>query len=986
MSGRRLAADATPERPIRFSLDGRGHVGREGDTLASALIASGVVLMGRSFKYHRPRGVMGSGVEEPNALFGVGEDGRFEPNTRATDVFLYDGLTAVSQNRWPSLGFDLGAANGWVARFIPAGFYYKTFFGGPKLWRLYEHFIRRAAGLGSAPQSAEVDAYEHRAAFCDVLVVGSGPAGLAAASAAATAGAKVMLVEQDRALGGALLRDPAPIDGLAPEAFADRVRADVVAAGGRVLTRTTAAGVFDHGMASLVERVCEPGQPPGRDGLSQRLWRVRAQRLVLATGALERPLLFSGNDLPGVMLSTAVRTYLTRYGVAPGRRAVVATCTDDAYRTVQALQAAGVEVAAVLDARAEPDGDLARAVARTARVHFNAQPISALGGKRGVRSLRAVADGEALNLACDLIAVSGGFSPVVHLHMQAGGRLVFDEASGAFTPGEARGLQSSVGAAAGRDGLSDSLADGWRGGLAAATTLGRAAPPSGHPEPDERGAGEPQAADAPHASTAGTAYAPARGVDLKTAFVDFQNDVAAADIDLAWREGYRSVEHLKRYTTLGMATDQGKTSNLVGLARLAQAEGRAMPDVGITTFRPPYTPVTLGALAGEAIGGHAAPLRRIALHAEHEARGALWQPSGAWSRPHAFPRGGETLAEAALREARAVRATLGVTDVSTLAKFEVAGPDAAAFLERVCATTVARLKPGRGRYTFMLREDGFVVDDGTVWRLAEDRYLLTSSTGGADRMAQHLSYVRTVLAPTLRLAVAEVQEHWAGAAIAGPQARAALAELMGREPPGHMSSGEGEIVATPVRVLAASYSGERAFEVYAPAHVMAPVWAALAHAAEARGGGVYGLEALELLRIEKGHPEVGAEIDGRRTPADLGLDRMLNLQGGYVGAACLTRPALQAPGRQSLVGLWAENPIPEGAMLIVAPGAPPIGHVSSAGLSLAGSGAVALALVEGGAARLGERLIASSPTRGRNVGVRVTSPHHYDPAGERYRG
>jgi sarcosine oxidase subunit alpha len=467
--------------------------------------------------------------------------------------------------------------------------------------------------------------------------------------------------------------------------------------------------------------------------------------------------------------------------------------------------------------------------------------------------------------------------------------------------------------------------------------------------------------------------------------VDYQNDVTAADLDLAWREGYRSVEHLKRYTTLGMATDQGKTSNLVGLARLARAEGRPMPQVGLTTFRPPYTPVTLATLAGEAVGAHLAPNRRLPLHAAHDSRRPLWQPSGYWSRPRAFPRGDETLAQAALREAQTVRTTVGLTDVSSLAKFEIAGPDAAALLEIVCATTVSKLAVGRGRYTFMLREDGFVVDDGTVWRIGEQRFLLTSSTGGADRMAAHISYVRRVLAPHLKVAVANVQEHWAAAALAGPRARAVITGLLNADPPRHMSAGEGRIGGVPVRVLAASYSGERAFEIYACSGEIGPVWAALTEATEAADGALYGLEALELLRIEKGHIEVGAEIDGRRTPGDLGLRKMLNPRGGYVGAQGLTRPALHAAGRLTLVGLAAEQPIPEGAMLIPPAGGAPEGHVSSAGARLEGDGAVALGLLRDGADRLGETLLAASPTRGRSVTVRVVAPHFHDPAGDRYR-
>ena len=963
-------------RPIRFTFDGQSYTGFEGDTLASALLASGVTLMGRSFKYHRPRGVLSAGVEEPNALVGVGAGGRFEPNTRATDVLIYDGLTAVSQNRWPSLGFDLGAANQLIARFIPAGFYYKTFFGGPRLWRLYEHLIRRAAGLGKPPRLADPDAFEHRAAFCDVLVVGSGPAGLAAAKAAAGAGARVILVEQDDRLGGSLLRDAAIIDGQDAIAWIASVRAAVEAAGGRVLTRTTAAGYWDHGLVTLAQRLCESGQSPQGDAPVQRLWRVRARRVVLATGTIERPMLFGGNDRPGVMLSSAVRTYVRRFAVLPGQRCVILACNDDAYLTALAIAEAGGVVVAVLDTRPAAEGEIVGQVQQSIPVHFAASPVRAVGGSGGVTALEAVIAGKALRLSCDLVAVSGGFTPVVHLHMQAGGGLDWDEASGGFVPSTVRQNQLSAGAAAGKDGLAEHLTDGWAVGIRSASLAGLdqavgAAPISESVNPD--------------ASGAGTAWDPAPGVNLKTAFVDYQNDVTAADLDLAWREGYRSVEHLKRYTTLGMATDQGKTSNLLGLARLAKAEGRPMPQVGLTTFRPPYTPVTLGLLAGAAVGEHVAPQRRLPLHAAHASRDTLWQPSGYWSRPRAFPSGAESLQRAALREARAVRTTLGLTDVSSLAKFEIAGPDAAALLEIVCATTVARLAVGRGRYTFMLREDGFVVDDGTVWRLGEQRFLLTSSTGGADRMIAHISYVRKILAPGLKVTVANVQEHWAAAALAGPGARAAIGALLQADPPRHMSAARGQVAGVSVWVLSASYSGERAFEVYAPSGEIGPVWTALAQAAEAGGGALYGLEALEFLRIEKGHIEVGAEIDGRRTPGDLGLAKMLNPRGGYVGAQGLVRPALRATDRQTLVGLEAEGSIPEGAMLVPMRNAPPQGHVTSAGLRLTGEGAVALGLLENGSERMGEALLAVSPTRGKSAQVRVVAPHFHDPAGERYR-
>jgi sarcosine oxidase subunit alpha len=909
---------------IRFSFDGKEYQAQPGDTLAAALLRNGIGLVGRSFKYHRPRGIMTAGVEEPNALVTVGAGGRSEPNTRATDVFVYDGMVARSQNRWPSLSFDMGALFGLAAPIFSAGFYYKTFFGSAKRWMFYEYFIRKAAGLGDAPTQRDPDRFSHRAAFCDVLVVGAGPAGLSAALEAAEAGKQVILVEQDAVLGASLIRDPQAQDSAWVEATAARIRA----AGGRILTRTTAAGYWEHDLVTLTQRLAEPGQMP-QDGLAQRLWRVRAGNVILATGSIERPMAFAHNDRPGVMLSQAVRTYVRRFGVTPGKRVVIATNNDDAYLTAQTLRDAGAEVVAVLDTRPAPAG-----AASGFPVHNDAAPLSVKGARHGLHGVCAQVAGTARNWDADLLAVSGGFTPVVHLHMQAGGTLDWDERAQAFVPATSRQNVTTIGGAANPEPI---------------VTV----PPAGNP---------------------------------KKSFVDFQNDVTLADVDLAWAEGYRSVEHLKRYTTLGMATDQGKLGNMAALGRLAEKQGVRIPDAGLTTFRPPYTPVTMGLLAGVSAQDGGAHVRRLPLYDVHAAKSPIWQPAGYWFRPRAYPARGETMAQASLREARAVRTAVGMTDVSTLAKFEVSGPDAVALLEIVCATTAGKLAVGRGRYTFMLREDGFVFDDGTVWRLGENRFLLTSSTGGADRMATHLSYVRQYLCPHLRVSVVNVQEHFAGIAVAGPQAKTVLAALTGDDPPRHMSTAPATIAGVPVIVLAASYSGERAFELYVEASHAAPVWAACETAVTAHGGGPYGMDAMDFLRIEKGHLVVGAEIDGRLTPHDLGLDKMLNKAGGFVGASGLTRPALSQPGRRQLVGLEAiDGKILEGSMLITRTGETPQGHVSAAGVRVNEGGSIALGQLVDGFSRHGEELIATSPTRGQHTRVRVTHPHFYDAEGARYR-
>ena len=757
-----------------------------------------------------------------------------------------------------------------------------------------------------------------------MLVVGGGPAGLSAALEAAEAGKRVILAEQDSILGASLIRDPQDQDAAWIKSTADRIRA----AGGRILTRTTASGYWEHDLVTLTQRLSEPGQVPANN-VAQRLWHVRAGQVVLATGAIERPIAFAHNDRPGVMLSQAVRTYVRRFGVLPGKRVVIATNNDDAYLTAHALKAAGADIVAILDARPAPAGQ-----SSGFPVHNNAVPLSTKGARHHLTSVSASVDGVTKSWNADLLGVSGGFTPVVHLHMQAGGTLDWNDDAQAFVPASSR--QNVI-------------------------TIGGAASPV-------------------------PIFASVPASDPAKSFIDFQNDVTLADVDLAWAEGYRSVEHLKRYTTLGMATDQGKLSNMAALGRLAEKQGVAIPDAGLTTFRPPYTPVTMGLLAGAGAKDGGAHVRRLALYAMHEAKNPIWQPLGHWFRPRAYPAGHETLAQAALREAKAVRTSVGMTDVSTLAKFEVSGPDAAAFLEIICATSVARLASGRGRYTFMLREDGMVFDDGTVWRLDESRYLLTSSTGGADRMAAHISYVRQYLCPHLRVSAVNVQEHYTGIAVAGPKAKAALTALIGAEPPRHMSAVRATISGVPVIALAASYSGERAFEIYVEASKAAPIWNACEAVVADQGGCVFGMEAMEFLRIEKGHLVVGGEIDGRMTPHDLALDKMLNKAGGYIGASGLSRPALSAPGRRQLVGLEAvQGIIPEGAMLLAQEGEPPQGHVSAAAFRVMDGGSIALGQLTGGFARHGEELIATSPTRGQKARVRVVAPHFYDIAGERYR-
>lgn len=984
-------------RPLTFRFDGALLSGLAGDSLASALLANGVRLVGRSFKYHRPRGVLTAGSEEPNALVGLRRGARFEPNTRATVAELFEGLDAVSQHCWPSLGFDLGALNALLAPLIPAGFYYKTFMGprgtGTGPWMFFERFIRRAAGLGRAPDAwPDPDAYDQRSIHVDVLVVGAGPAGLAAALAAGRAGARVLLADEQSALGGALLRDRATIDGRPADAWVAAAASELARmADVTVLPRTTVFGYYDHNFLSAVERVADHLPEPEPHRPRQRLWQIRAQQVVLATGAVERPIVFADNDRPGVMLASAARTYVNRYAVAPGRRAVVFGGHDDAYRTSAALAAAGITVAAVIDPRAAVGPGAAHARAGGSEILAGHVVTRALGGAGGVRAVEvtARAGGAPRRIDCDLVCVAGGWTPVVHLQSQSGPKPVWDQALAAFVPGAARQAERSAGAARGQVALSACLADGLAAGAAAAQAAGFG---------DGRAPTAPSVVESEDAPFEPIWHVPSRGGGKR--FVDFQDDVTAEDVALAEREGFRSVEHLKRYTTLGMGTDQGKTANVNGLAIMAELRKLPIPGAGTTTFRPPYTPVTWGALAGREVGLHFNPIRRTAIHDWHVANGAPLQTAGLWLRPRWYVRRRngrpETWQEASQREAVQVRNGVGICDVSTLGKIELQGPDVIELLNRVYCNGFSTLAVGKARYGLMLREDGLVLDDGTVARLAEDRIFLTTTTANAIKVMQHLEYYLQVVWPELRVQATSVTEQWTAIAVSGPQSRALLARLadadVGDASLPHMGVIHARVAGVPARVFRISFTGERAFEVNVPSDRGLHVWEALMAAGKDMDIMPYGLEAMGTMRIEKGHP-AGAELDGRTTPDDLGMGRLVSTKKEFVGRRGLERPGLKDPARQKLVGLMPADRQSRlrGGMQVVAdrkvgPPNETLGHTTSSAMSPTLGHPVALALVSGGLARRGERLWAVSPVTGMEVEVEVTAPCFVDPEGRRLHG
>ena len=988
MTGYRLERGGLIDRSrtLHFTFDGTAMTGHPGDTLASALLAGGRILVGRSFKYHRPRGVYTDGAAEPNALVTIGTGGRRTPNTRATMVALEEGLVAESQNRWPSLDFDVGALNGLLGPFLSAGFYYKTFMWPASFWeKVYEPFIRRAAGLGRAGGEADPDTYEKAWAHCDLLVAGAGPAGLAAALTAARAGANVIVMDEGERPGGTLLKSRATIGETPAPDFAAALWAELGSCPNvRLFPRTTVFGWYDDNVFGALERVGGRREGQGPAAPFERLWRVAARRAVLASGAEERPLVFGGNDRPGVMLAGAATGYALREGVAVGRKVAVFASGDAGAAAAADLVAAGVNVVALVDAGAAAPAAAPAGVA----AHFTGATVTHTFGGRGLEAIGVHHGGTTRRIEADALAVSGGFSPRIHLACQRGGRPVWNEGLGAFVaPAGLRGLQPA-GAAAGLGGLGACLESGAAAAVSALADLGLTARPVAF------GA----IGGAPEIRPAAPLWR-VNGSKGK-AFVDFQNDVHTGDLALAVREGYGHVEHAKRYTTNGMATDQGKLSNINAIGLLAEARGVSPAEIGTTTFRPFYTPVSFGALAGPARGAAFRPVRRSPLHGWAEKLGAVFVETGPWYRPAYFPRAGETQWRQSVdREVRAVRAAAGLCDVSTLGKIEVFGRDAAEFLNRVYCNGFARLPVGRARYGIMLREDGHIYDDGTTSRLAEDHFFMTTTTAQAAGVLTHLEFCAQVLWPDLDVRLVSATDQWAQMAIAGPKSRRILSEVVDDD----ISDAAMPYLAARTvtlfggrlegRLFRISFSGERAFELAVPAGYGEAVADALMLAGAAHGIVAYGSEALGVLRIEKGHV-THAEISGRVTADDLGLGRMVSAtKPDFIGRAMLDREGLKAPDRAVLVGL---RPVDVAASfrtgaLVLPRGAEAnrdndLGYVTSGCFSPHVGSHIGLALVKGGRARCGEEVVVWNGLEGTAVPAIITHPVFVDVNNEKLHG
>ena len=972
-------------RRVTFTFDGKDVAGFAGDTLASAVLASGQKIFGRSFKYHRARGLVGLGSEEMNALIGVGSGNSHEPNLRATQIEIFDGLNATSQNRWPSLKYDIGAINAKFSRFLPAGFYYKTFMWPKSFWKhVYEPIIRRAAGLGKAPEGRDPNTYEHMHVHADVIVIGGGLAGLAATEAAASTGVKVLLCDENPVLGGIADLTAGMIEGECVVDYASAVAARLATLPNvHILTRTTVVGHFHHNYLMAFERVGDHDPAILASGAPKhRLWKIRADKVVVATGALERPIAFANNDRPNIMLASAVRAMVGRYGVSPGSAGVVFTNNDDAYLTAFALQKAGVKVQ-VVDSRSRPDGALVkRAMADGIDVSVGSV-ISAVDGSHGVTSVKIAAyrrgQGRVITekkVECDFIAMSGGWNPALHIWCHNGGKIQFDESLQSFRPKSHTDNIIALGAANGTMSVEATLLE--------AQALGKKVKALKVQEPD-RGALE------------SLWFAPATGKynEGNKHFIDFQNDVTAADLELAQREGYESVEHTKRYTTFGMATDQGKTSNLNGLGVLSEATGKAIPEIGVTTFRPPYTPYSFGSIAGSLTNDLFLPVRRTPIFQWHSEHGAVFEPVGQWRRSYTYPQASESKHEAINREILCVRTKVGLLDASTLGKIEIKGPDAAEFLDRIYTNTYSTLKVGKCRYGLMMNELGFLTDDGVTVRLADDHYLMHTTSGGADRIAAWLEEWLQTEWTQYKVFVTPVTEQWAQFAVAGPHAREVLSKLspdfdISNEAFPHMSFKQGHIGGYPVRVFRISFSGELSYEVATPANFGQGLWNALMEAGDEFGLSAYGTEALHVLRAEKGYIVVGDESDGTVTPIDVGLEGMVSKKkADFIGKRSLEQSFLKAPNRKQLVGLLTLDPtevLPDGAYAVAqVKDQPPmemIGQVTSSYMSPTLGRSIAMALIQNGRARMGE--VLSFPLEGGKVmKATITDTVFYDKEGGR---
>ena len=982
------------DKKISFKFNGKEYFGYEGDTLASALLANGVHLVGRSFKYHRPRGFFGAGVDEPYAIVQMVRNNETEPNVRATEQELFEGLEAKSVNCWPSVNFDIGAINNFFNKFLPAGFYYKTFMWPKSFWhRIYEPFIRKAAGFGVASTKYDSERYEHKYEYCDLLIAGSGPAGLAGAYAAAKNGARIILAEEKPRFGGSLLTSNVNIGNQSGKDWADKIIAELKEMPNvTVKNRAQVFGYYDHNMLVMSEKVSDHLPKTKKYIPKQRLWYVRAKEVLISSGSIERPIVFGNNDTPGVVLASAAKEYLKIYGVLVGKKPIIFTNNDSAYETAIEFKNNGIEPI-ILDTRSNPKSEIVDEAKNLGiNIKFSHVVVAANGYKKvnSAQIAQISANKKDLGIIekinCDCICVSGFWTPSIHLSSQSGNKTKFDDKIDAFVPGKSKQNETTVGSANGIFNLEETINTSFEKGYELSKKITN----------KDNKVSIPQVSEKNYTSHDKFWCVPLPDKKNYKRFLDFQNDVTVSDIELALREGYRSIEHVKRYTTLGMATDQGKTSNLNGLQLVSDVENKIVPSVGHTTFRPPYTPVSIGAIVGREVGKHSKPTRKSPMHSWHEKNNAVFVDAGIWLRPRYYKKGNEGLFEASKREAENVRKNVGVCDVTTLGKIDIKGPDSAEFLNRVYTNAWLKLPVGKARYGVMLREDGIVMDDGTTTRISENHYHMTTTTAQAANVLSHLEYYLQLVWPELNVNVVSTTEQWAGAAIAGPKSRTLLQKLfpdkdLSNEGLPFMGYTKANLFGISARIFRISFSGELAYELNVESDFGNFMWEKIIEVGNEFNIQPYGTEALSTLRIEMGHV-AGTELDGRTIPYDNGLDGLISKKKDFIGKRSLNREAFNSNERQKVVGvvpLDKKTSIPEGSHLVKEANAklpnPKLGHISASCWSVEHNNPFSLAILKDGKNMIGKKLYALSPLKNKSIPVEIVSSHYVDPKGERVR-
>ena len=982
------------DKKISFKFNGKNYFGYEGDTLASALIANGIHLVGRSFKYHRPRGFFGAGVDEPYAMVQLIRNNESIPNVRATEQELFEGLEAKSVNCWPNVNFDIGAINNFLNKFFPAGFYYKTFMWPRSFWyKVYEPIIRKTAGFGVVSTNHDQERYEHKYEYCDLLVAGSGPSGLASAYAAAQNGARVILAEDKPRFGGSLLTSEVSIGNQSGQEWVKNIISELKSMPNvTVKNRSQVFGYYDHNMLVMSERISDHLPKTNKYTPKQRLWYIRAKEVLISSGSIERPLVFGNNDTPGVMLSSAAKEYLKIYGVLAGKKPLVFTNNDSGYETAIEFKKNGIDPV-ILDTRKDPSSEIVNeAKSLNIDIKFSYVVVAAKGYKK-VKSadIAKISDdkkqlSQIENINCDCICVSGFWTPTIHLASQSGNKTKFNEDIDAFIPGQSKQNETVLGSAKGIFTLEETLKNSFEKGNELSKKITN----------KENKISLPSVVEKKYTNHDKFWCVPLpEGKNYKR-FLDFQNDVAVTDVELALREGYRSIEHVKRYTTLGMATDQGKTSNLNGLQLVSDVENKVVPQVGHTTFRPPYTPVSIGAIVGREIGKHSKPTRKSPMHSWHEKNNAVFVDAGVWLRPRYYKQGNENLFEGSKREAKNVRQNVGVCDVTTLGKIDIKGPDAAELLNRVYTNAWLKLPVGKARYGVMLREDGIVMDDGTTTRISENHYHMTTTTAQAANVLSHLEYYLQLVWPELNVNVVSTTEQWAGAAIAGPKSRDVLQKLfpdlnVSSEGLPFMGYIKGNLFGVNARIYRISFSGELAYEVNVESDNGNFMWEKIMEVGKEFNIQPYGTEALSTLRIEMGHV-AGSELDGRTIPYDNSLEGLVSKKKDFIGKRSLNKTAYIAQDRQKVVGvvpLDKKTSIPEGSYLVKDANAklpnPKLGHVSASCWSVEYDNPFSLAILKDGKNMIGKKLFALSPVKNISIPVEIVSSHYVDPKGERVR-